>query len=648
MISHTNLRRRARILPLASLLAASALLLSACARGWLRAEYFGKTDPPKQDVLRYISGPEPESLDPQVSTLQSEARIEMALYEGLVEYHPKTMEPIPAIAESWDVSPDFTVFTFRLRRNARFSNGDPITAQDFVYSFRRGVSPALAARNATFSYYIRYAEAFNGGGSFVRDRQTGKFLTTQDAGTDDAGMGEDGAASASSSSREPLRLVVAGEEKGREEEFKSNPRLRAAVEGKELVPVKAEDIGVEALDDYTLRVTLGQPAPYFLGLLPHPFFRVVPRKAVERFGDAAWTRPEHIVTSGPFRLKRWRPYDELVVERDPMYWDAARVRLSEISFYPSESNTTTMNLYKAGEVDATGNHFVPVSWLDEIRPLKDYMDAPEAATEFYNINVTKPPMDDVRVRKAFSLALDRRALAEWRRIVKPLNGVTPEGIFQDYPRPAGDGFDPARAKQLLAEAGYRGADGKFDPSKFPADEVDLSFNSAESLRITAEFLQQQWKQNLGITVPLRTMETKTFNSASARLEYKGFARGGYGADYLDPYTFLGLFYSSGGNNKSGWSDPKFRRMLDEANRTLDPRARYALLAKAEAYMMDAQPILPLFSPATNWMKKPYVKGMYPNPGTLHAWKFVYIERDPNRWGESAGDGQAAEVISHRE
>lgn len=634
---------------LALLLAALALLACACSRTGARAEYFGKTDPPKQDVLRYISGPEPESLDPQVSTLQPEARIEMALFEGLVEYHPKTMEPIPAIAESWDISPDFTVFTFRLRRNARFSNGDPITAQDFVYSLRRGVSPALAARNASFSYYIRYAEAFNKGGAFVRDPQTRKFLTTEDAGTSDAGEDVSSTPSASSSPREPLRLTVAGEEKGREEEFKSNPRLRAAVAGKELVPVRAEDIGVEALDDYTLRVTLGQPAPYFLSLLPHPFFRVVSRKAVEQFGDAAWTRPEHIVTSGPFRLKHWRPYDELVVERDPTYWDAARVRLDEISFYPSESNTTTMNLYKAGEVDATGNHMVPVSWLDQMRPLKDYMDAPEAATEFYNINVTKPPMDDVRVRKAFSLALDRRALADWRRTVKPLDGVTPEGIFSNYPRPAGGGFDPERAKQLLAEAGYRDASGKFDPSKFPADEVELSFNSVESLRITAEFLQQQWKQNLGITVPLRTMETKTFFSASARLEYKGFARGGYGADYLDPYTFLGLFYSPGGNNKSGWSDPKFRRMLDEANRTLDPSARYALLAKAEAYMMDAQPILPLWSPATNWMKKPYVKGMYANPGTLHAWKFVYIERDPNRWSDSGGDagGQAAEVISNR-
>ena len=594
-------------------LTALALLLSSCARG-TRSEYFGKIEPPRGQVFRYITGPEPESLDPAVGTGQPEARIYMALYEGLVEYHPRTLEPIPAIAESWEVSTDFLVYTFHLRRNARFSDGSPITAQDFVYTLRRGVSPDFASRNASFGYYIRYAEAFNSGGAFVRDPVTGEFLTEKDVEVKDA-----------ATEHAPLRLVVAGDAKDREKEFKSNARLRAAVEGKELVPVKAEDIGVEALDDYTLRLTLAQRAPYFLSLLPHPFFRVVKRKAVEQFG-AAWTKPEHIVTSGPFRLKTWKPYDEIVVERDPAYWDASNVRLDEIRFYPSESNTTSMNLYKAGEVDALGNHTVPVTWLDIIRPLKDYMDAPEAATEFYNINVTKPPMDDVRVRRALNMAIDKRALADWRRIVKPLTGVTPEGIFPGYTRPAGDGFDPAHARQLLAEAGYANASGEFDPSKFPASEVALNFNSVESVKITAEFLQQQWKQNLGIVVPLRSMETKAFLASSARLEYKGFARGGYGADYLDPYTFLSLFYTLGGNNKSGWADPKFKAMLDEANSAPDPQRRYELLAKAEAYMMDAQPILPLWTPATNWVKKPYVKGMYPNPATLHAWKYVYANQ----------------------
>ena len=605
-------------------------LLAACSSTSAGSEYFGKVEPRAGQVFRYVTGAEPESLDPQIGTGQPEARIYMALYEGLVEYHPKTMEPIPAIAEEWDISPDSTVFTFRLRRNARWSNGDPINAHDFVYSIRRGMSPALASRNAGNGYYIRYAEAFNSGAAFVRDPQAGRFLLAREA---PAAEGDAPAEAAGNQPTEPVRLTVAGDEKGREKEWKANPRLKSLLAGKEFVPVKAEDLGVEALDDYTLRITLSQPAPFFVGLLAHQFFRLVPRKAVEQHGDAAWTKPGRIVSCGPFRLKAWKPYDEIVVERDPMYWDAGRVRLEEIHFYPSESNTTSMNLYKAGEVDAVGNHMVPAPWLDMIRPLKDYMDAPEAAIEFYTINITKPPMNDVRVRKAFNMALNKRVLAQWKQIVKPLTAFTPEGMFPGYPQPAGDDFNPELARKLLAEAGYRDASGKYDPSKFPVGEVDLTFNTAESVRQLAELIQQQWKQNLGITVPLKSMEFKTYLSARAKLEYKGFCRAGWGADFVDPFAFLILLHTSGGNNATGWSDPKFTALLDEANRTLDHQRRYELLAKAEAYMLEAQPIIPIWTPATNWVKKPYVKGMYPNVGTLHAWKYVYIEHDKSKWPE---------------
>ncbi|HEV3470698.1 MAG TPA: peptide ABC transporter substrate-binding protein [Pyrinomonadaceae bacterium] len=614
---------------LALLAAALPLLLTSCASSAASSEYFGKTEPPAGQVLRYISGSEPESLDPQVGTGQPEARIYMALYEGLVEYHPKTMEPMPAVAEGWESNPDSTVFTFRLRRNARWSDGEPITAHDFVYTVRRGMAPAFASRNAYYGYYILYAEAFNHGGAFVRDPQTGRFLLAKDVpapeGSEQPVIPERLAGT--------LRLTVAGDEKGREKEFKANPKLKALADGKEFVPVRAEDLGVEAVDDYTVRVTLSQSAPYFVGLLAHQFFRLVPRRAIERHGDAAWTKPGNIISCGPFRLKAWKPYDEIVVERDPAYWDAGRVRLQEIHFYPSDSNTTTMNLYKAGEVDAVLNHTVPASWVEMIRPLKDYMDAPEAAIEFLTINVTRPPMNDVRVRKAFSMGINRRVMADWKRVVKPLTAFTPEGMFPGYPQPKGADFDPARAKQLLAEAGYRDSSGKFDPSKFPASEVELMYNSQESVRQFSEFIQQQWKQHLGITVPLRGVEFKTYLSARAKLEYKGFGRAGWGADFLDPYAFLSLLHTAGGNNATGWSDPKFAAMLDEANRTADPQRRYELLARAEAFMLEQQPVIPIWTPATNWVKKPYVKGMYPNVGTLHAWKFVYIEHDRAKWHE---------------
>ncbi len=629
-------------------------------------DFYGTTTPPQRDILRYVTGDEPESLDPQGTSGQPEGRIFMALFEGLVEYHPKTMEPIPAIAESWHVNNDSSEFVFHLRKNARWSNGDAINANDFVYSIRRGLTPELASRNANLAYYIKYAQAFNSAAVFVKDPQTNQFLLEKDF-ADNA----DGAAQTEPLSQSPLkvpadeyknsverpmadpadgfpqfpdtpfhqsmhspaRLTLPGDEKKRNKILATNLKLQAAVAGKEFVKVTGEDIGVEAVDDYTVRISLSQSAPFFDGLLANQFFRLIPRKAVEQYKEH-WTDPANIITCGPFKLRSWKRYDEIVVERDPMYWDAANVRLDEIHFYPMSDLPMVMNLYKVGEIDSALNHVVPNTWLDVVRPKKDYMEGSEAAITYIYINVTKPPMNDVRVRKAFNMAIDRNAWATSRKIVKPLTAFTPEGIFKGYPQPHGDGFNPEKARQLLGEAGFpvtgRG-DGSFSCAKFPVDQVEYIFNTATANKSMAEFMQAQWKQNLGITVSLRNMETKTFFAARPKLEYKGFALGIWGADYMDPFTFLNIFSTPGGDNGSGWWDKKYVDMLDQANRTLDKQQRYALLAQAEKYLIDAQPIIPIETLAVNFVKKPYVKGMYPNAGSMYPWKFVYIERDPAKW-----------------
>ena len=639
-------------------LAALASTIIGCSASASNSPYFGKTDPPPGQILRYVSGSEIESLDPQVGTGQPEARIYMSLFEGLTEFHPQTMEPIPAIAERWEVNSDSSEFVFHLRKNARWSNGDPITAHDFVYSFRRGLSPKLAARYAYIAYYIKYAQPYNEGGVFVRDKQTGEFLPQKEASAATSSEGEPPPAEKvqepppiateypanaehvdpdtpfHGTMHAPMRLVLPGDEKDRAAALEKYPKLKAAVAGKnvEFVPVQAEDIGVEAVDDHTFRVSLIQPAPFFVGMMSMAYFRVVPQKAIEKYGETAWTQPGNMVSSGAFKLKAWKPYNELVVVRNPMYWDAANVRLDQISFYPLEENSTIMRLYKAGEIEGCLNHTVPNSWIDVIRTKKDYMDAPEAGNDYYQINTTKPPMTDVRVRKAFNMALDKAAYAQWRKIVKPLTGFVPEGIFKGYPNARGDQFDPARAKQLLAEAGFKDGKGNYDPKKFPINEVELTYNTTENNRAVAEFLQAQWKQNLGITVPLKSMEFRTFLQVRAKGDYKGIARDAWGGDYMDPFTFLNLFYV-GAENGSGWHDPKYDAMLDAANRETDPQKRYELFAKAEAYMLEEQPVIPLDTPTVNWMKKPYIKGMYPNPLTLHPWKFVYIEYDQAKWDQ---------------
>lgn len=638
----------------------SSFLISCSTQATSR--YWGETKAPTDNILRYISGSEPESLDPQFVTGQPEARLMMAIYDGLVEYHPKTMEPIPAIAESWELSEDGTEYIFHLRKNAKFSNGDPVTAKDFVYSFRRALSPELASRNANLGYYIKYSEAYNSGLSFVKGAD-GQFLLKKDFAEKKEGETTEPATETKADNfgpesamhkflDEPERLTVPGDEKEREKALKDKPNVKAAIQGKELVPVTAENIGVEAADDYTLRLKLYQPAPFFLGLLAHQFFRVVHQGTIEKFGKD-WVKPENIVTSGPFKVKSHHPYDELTVVRDPNYWDAANVKLDGIEFYPLDEQTTMMNLYKAGRVDALYNHTVPAAWNDVIKQYKDeYLLHPEVAVEYYSLSVKKPPMDNVKVRQAFALAIDRDALAQYRKTIKPLVDFTPEGIFPKYEeartkvyseelKKQGSSleewkarkFDPAKARKLLTEAGYavQGSDGSFSCPSFPVEKVTLTYNTAESNKAVAEFVQAQWKQNLGIEIPLKNMEWKTFLPYRSAVEYQGAVRNGWVGDYMDPFTFLNLFYSQQNDGATGWWDPKYDKMLDDANKETDEMKRFEMMARAELYVMQQQIVIPLSTNGTSWMKKPYVKGMYPNAGTLHSWKFVYIEKDANKW-----------------
>ncbi|MET0752970.1 MAG: ABC transporter substrate-binding protein, partial [Pyrinomonadaceae bacterium] len=280
---------------------------------------------------------------------------------------------------------------------------------------------------------------------------------------------------------------------------------------------------------------------------------------------------------------------------------------------------------------------------------------PEVAVEYYSLSVKKPPMDNINVRKALALAIDRDALAKFRKTLKPLVDFTPEGIFPKYEEARAkvypellkkDGstmeewkarkFDAPKARKLLTEAGFavQGSEGNFSCPTFPVEKVNITYNTAESNQKVAEFIQAQWKQNLGFTVPLKNMEFKTFLPYRSAVEYEGAVRNGWVGDYMDPFTFLNLFYSPQNDGATGWWDPKFDKMLDDANQEIDEMKRYEMLAAAEYYVISQQIVIPLGVPGTSWMKKPYIKGMYPNPGTLHPWKFVYIERDPNKWTEN--------------
>ena len=375
---------------LLTLLLAFALLATGCARRDMRNEFFGKIAPPEGQILRYISGSEPESLDPQ---------IEHGAARGAARHRTlRGAGRVPPEDDGGDSRHRRALDDNRGRERVRL----PTAPQREVLQRRSDhrprlrlqlpsrPPPELASRTAYLAYDIKYAEAFNAGGAFVRDPRAGRFLLASEtpsaspdgAQTQPASLapppdeealfktelgkkGEDAAPDTPFHKfiHAPERLVVPADEKDRAKALKADAKLAALVEGKEFVPVKAEDVGVEAVDDYTLRVTLRQPAPYFLGLLPHQFFRAVHEKTVEQYG-VNWTKPGNIVSSGTHMLAEHKPYNQVVVVKNPHYWDAASVRLEKIRFYPLEDNTTMMNLYKAGEVDAIYNHTVPASWLE--------------------------------------------------------------------------------------------------------------------------------------------------------------------------------------------------------------------------------------------------------------------------------------------
>lgn len=635
-----------------------ALLLAGCT-GTTSDGFYGRTEVPPDNYLRYITGSEPESLDPAIPTGQPEARLLMSLYDGLVEYDPRTMQSIPAIAESWEVGQENTEYIFTLRKDATFSNGDPITSHDFVYSFSRAVAPELAAKNAYLADYIKYSQDYNAMRAFVRDRN-GRFLLETDlTGKAEAEPADVKAAEPEAEVSEfrkfidgPTRLTVPGDEKSRNEMIEKDAKLKALLEDAEFVPIQASDLGLEAIDDHTFRIKLKQPAPFLIGLLGHQFFKVVHRPTIEKYGKD-WTKPENIVTSGAFVLKEHHPYDRIVVAKNPNYWDADMVRLDGIRFYPLEEQTTMLNLYKTGEVDAIYNHTVPAAWVETVSVYKDeHLNHPEVAIEYYTVNVTKPPMDDIRVRHAFALAVDRDAMAKFRKTTQPLVDFTPEGLFPEYEeirskvyerelKKKGSSleewkarkFDPEEARRLLGEAGFpvTKSGNTYSCPDFPVDQVEILYNTNENNKAIAEFIQAQYKQNLGITPQLKNQEWKTFLNTRKELDYNGLGRAGWIGDYMDPMSFLKLFYGPNNDSSTGWHNPKFDKLIDEANREPDPKRRFERMAEAEFMVMQDQPVLPWQTQKTNFLKKPYVKGLFPNPGTLHPWKFVYLETDQAKW-----------------
>ena len=508
----------------------------------------------EQGILLKGNGAEPRTLDPHKATGVTENKVISALIEGLVTYHPTDDNAAePGVAESWEANADSSVWTFQLRDNARWSNGDPVTAHDFVYSYQRMLTPELAAEYVNMLFIIENAEAFNRG--------------------------------------EVLDF---------------------------------DEVGVEALDDHTLQIRLVGPTPYFTGMLQHYAWYPVHRPTIEAHGgmtdlSAAWTLPENFVGNGPFILSDWRPNQLIRVDRNPYYWDAERVALNGIIFFPISDDNTERRMFDSGRLHITNTvRSNDIPNLRRTQPDRLRMD-PYLATYYYRFNTTRPPLDDPRVRRALALAVDRQRLVE--RVTMgdqtPAYAYVPP-VFEGYENQTSLRHDPERARELLAEAGFPGGEG------FP--RMNLLFNTLEDHRKVAEAVVSMWNAELGINMQLENKEWMVYLADQSQLNFD-VARAGWVGDYLDPITFLDMFVTDGGNNNTGWSNPEYDALIQQAQRSGTQAEHYRLLMDAERILMDEVPIAPLYWYTRIYLIDPRVKGWEPKALDNRPYKYVSLEAE---------------------
>jgi oligopeptide transport system substrate-binding protein len=528
----------------ASFLVATAKLNAASPPGLEEAN--------RRKILLLCEGTEPRTLDPQTAQGVPEHHIIMGLMEGLMEYDPNDQsKELPGLADRWEHNEDYSVWKFHLRDDAKWSNGDLVTAQDFVFSYKRILTPTLGAPYIDALYILKGA----------RDYAEGRIIDFN-------------------------------------------------------------QVGVRALDDRNLQFELVGPAPYFLSALLHTAWFPVHPATILKFGriderDTKWTRPGNYVGTGPFLLKTWKENDVIQVVRNPLYWDAANVKLNGINFYSIEDYNTQERAFRAGQL-----HKILQTPLDKVpyyrreHPELIRID-PFEGVYFYRINVKRKALANPKVRLALNLAVDRKSIVEniMRAKQKPATGYTPPGMG-DYEPLDVIHYDPEQARRLLAEAGYPNGKG------FP--KFTILINTSEAHRTVAEAIQQMWRQELNIDVGIENQEWKVFMDSMNSLNYD-VARYGWIGDFMDPVTFLGMWRTGDGNNATGWSNPAYDQLLDEAARTADPKKRFAILHQAEQLWLSEPPGVIIYWYTTFYLLQPSVKNWNPMALDNHNYKFIDLE-----------------------
>lgn len=512
----------------------------------------GRPDPSvlaKEQVLQRDNGEEPQTLDPHLAEGVPASHILRDLFEGLTAESPEG-RVIPGAAIRWNISRDGKTYTFYLRRNARWSNGDPVTAQDFVYGLQRSANPVTASNYAQVLLPIKNAaEVFSG-------------------------------------------------------------------------DLPLDQLGVVAMDEYTLQITLKGPTPYFLGLLNHSSTYPVHQASVEQYGSG-FSRPGKLVSNGAYVLKDWKVRSRIELQKNEYYWDADKVIIAQVFYYPFEEQSSALKQFRAGKLHWTyevpNNQF---KWLQQHYP-EELVISPWMGSYFFGYNLEREPfIENLDLRLALAMALDRDLLTD--KVTQfgeqPSYNLVPPGIRNFVsPRPEWADWSQAErsaeARRLYAGAGYN----QDNPLR-----IEIRYNTGQNNKKMALAVASLWKQVLGVQATLFNEEWKVFLQNREQKVLTQVFRAGWISDYADPYSFLELFRSGHGRNDFGYSSALYDSLLAEIAAERIPSRRRRLMFAAERMLLAEMPFIPVYTYVTKRLVDPRLRGWQSNVMDHHYSKNMFL------------------------
>lgn len=527
--------------------------------------------PAEPITFNWNIGAEPKTIDPGLNGASDGGDVINNTFEGLVR--EKSGQVLPGIAETWDVSEDGLTVTFHLRES-NWSDGSPLTANDFEYAWKRNMAPETASE---YSWLWKYTHVVNAD-NYVKS--AGKQAIV------DAGVG------APKDPEDESAGVYTQEE------------VDAAAE---IAAITADDVGVKALDEYTLEVKLDSPTGYFVSLMSFYHFMPLKQSAVEAPGgeEGIWaTKPELVVCNGPFVLTDYNIGEGLKLERNAHYWTADTVGLDVINGDFVDDTNTVYNAYTSGAIEFTKK--IPTAEIPRLKAEDPtYYEFPLLGTYYMNFNLTRDVWQDSKVRRAISMVIDRKEICDTLAAGQvPAGGFIPPGFQdnegRDFFETAGmyglsvspDEAAIAEAQKLLEEAGYPNGEG------FP--EFTIAYNTDEGHQTVAEMIQEMVKVNLGIDCKVENQEWAVFQDNRIQGNYD-MARGGWLTDFMDPIGMLGIFLPGTPYNTPRYDSDEFVGLIDKATAATTPADHFAALYEAQAVFMNDMPIIPIYHYSDNYL-----------------------------------------------